>query len=199
VHLDLLLAVALARLAAAARLVEAEAPRLVAAHLRLRQLREQLPDQVEDAGVRRRVRRRCVADGALIDVDDLVDLLQAEDVVVGRDHRPRPVQPPRQRLIQHLVNKRALARAADAGHGHERPQREAHVDVLQVVLPRPLDDEGRPVFLSLGDAPVRRHRDGLLAGEVLARQRRLAAHHLLRRAAGGDFASAVAGAGTEVE
>ena len=57
VHLDLLLAVALAGLAAAARLVEAEAARLVAAHLRLRQLGEQLADQVEDAGVGGRVGR----------------------------------------------------------------------------------------------------------------------------------------------
>ena len=40
VHLDLLLAVALARLATAARLVEAEATRLIAAHFRLRQLGE---------------------------------------------------------------------------------------------------------------------------------------------------------------
>ena len=87
VHLDPLLAVALAGLAAAARLVEAEPPRVVAADLRLGQLGEQLADQVEDAGVRRRVRRRRVAERVLIDVDDLVDLLQAVDLVVGRRRR----------------------------------------------------------------------------------------------------------------
>src|SRR5437764_936415 len=73
VHLDLLLAVALAGFTAAAWLVEAEAPGLVAAHLRLGQLSEQLTDQIEDAGVRRRVGRRRVAERVLIDIDDLVD------------------------------------------------------------------------------------------------------------------------------
>ena len=42
VHLDFLLSVALAGFAAAARLVETEAVRLIAAHLRFRQLGEQL-------------------------------------------------------------------------------------------------------------------------------------------------------------
>ena len=125
VHLDLLLAVALARLAAAARLVEAEAPRLVAAHLRLRQLGEQLADQVEDAGVGRRVRQRRVADRVLIDVDDLVDLLQAEDVVVGRAGGAGAVQLAGQRVVQDLVDQRTLARAADAGDGDERAERES--------------------------------------------------------------------------
>jgi hypothetical protein len=98
VHLDLLLAVALAGLAAAARLVEAEPPRVVAAHLRLRQLREELTDQVEGAGVGRRVRAGREADRVLIDADDLVDLPQAEDVVVGRRRGAGPVQAARERV-----------------------------------------------------------------------------------------------------
>ncbi len=94
VHLDLLLAVALARLAAAARLVEAEAPRLVAAHLAPpADWANSCADQVEDAGVRRRVGRRRVADRVLIDVDDLVDVFQAEDVVVGGGGGAGAVQP----------------------------------------------------------------------------------------------------------
>ena len=56
VHLNQLLPIALARLAAAARLVEREPPGRVAADLGLRQLREELPDEVEDAGVSSRVR-----------------------------------------------------------------------------------------------------------------------------------------------
>ena len=54
IHLQAVGAVALARLAAAARLVEAESARLVAADLGLRQLREQRADLVEDLDVGRR-------------------------------------------------------------------------------------------------------------------------------------------------
>ena len=56
---------ALALVAAAAGHVEAEPPRLVAAELRLGQLGEQLADQVEHAGVGRRVRHRRVAQSRL--------------------------------------------------------------------------------------------------------------------------------------
>ena len=73
VHLDLLLPVAFARLAAAAGYVEAETLGLVAAHARLGQLGEELANQIEDAGVRGRVGVGRVADRILIDVDDLVD------------------------------------------------------------------------------------------------------------------------------
>ena len=82
VHLDLDDAVALARLAAAALDVEAEAARLVAAHLRLGRLGEHLADLVEDAGVGGRVGARRAADGGLVDLDDLVDVLDAHRCVV---------------------------------------------------------------------------------------------------------------------
>src|SRR5205823_8656323 len=58
-------------------------------HLRLRQASEQLADEFKHAGVRGRVRRRRIADRVLVDVDHLVDLLQAQDVVVGGGRRPR--------------------------------------------------------------------------------------------------------------
>jgi hypothetical protein len=79
VHLDLDQPVALARLAAAALHVEREAPRPVAADLGLGHLREQLADGREEPGVRGRVGARRAPDGALVDVDDLVDVLEARD------------------------------------------------------------------------------------------------------------------------
>ena len=77
VHLDLHETVALARLAPSALHVEREAPRSVAANLRLGQLGEELADRREQAGVRRRIRARRAADRTLVDVDDLVDVLEA--------------------------------------------------------------------------------------------------------------------------
>jgi hypothetical protein len=91
VHLDLDDAVALAGLAAAALDVEGEAARLVAARLGLRQAGEPVADRREGAGIGGRVGARRAADRRLVDVDDLVDELEALDaVVLGRDARARP-------------------------------------------------------------------------------------------------------------
>src|SRR5262249_35898675 len=77
VHLDLDLAVALARLAAAAADVEREPARLVPAHLRLGGQRVELADRREEVGVGRRVRPRRAADRRLVDVDHLVEDVDA--------------------------------------------------------------------------------------------------------------------------
>ena len=91
VHLDLDDAVALAGLAAAALDVEGEAAGLVAARLRLGQAGEPFADRREGAGIGRRVGARRAADRRLVDVDDLVDVLEALDAVVrgGGDARRR--------------------------------------------------------------------------------------------------------------
>jgi hypothetical protein len=91
-HLDLLLAHALASVAAAALLVEAEPPGVVSADLRLWQSGEHLSDEIEHARVGSRVRGRRVAEWILIDVDDLVEVFEAADVVVGRARGLGPVQ-----------------------------------------------------------------------------------------------------------
>jgi hypothetical protein len=84
VHLDLDDAVALAGLAAAALDVEREAAGLVAARLGFGQAGEPVADRREGAGIGRRVRARRAADRRLVDVDDLVDMLEALDAVVRR-------------------------------------------------------------------------------------------------------------------
>ena len=96
VHLDLDRAVAGAGLAAAALDVEREPALLVAAHLGLGRGREQLAHVVEDTGVRRRVGPRRTPDRRLVDVDHLVDLVQALDAAVparGRCGRCRSAWP----------------------------------------------------------------------------------------------------------
>jgi len=87
-HLDLDDPVALAVLAAAALHVEAEAARLVAAHPGLGRAGEQLPDGPEQADVGGGIRPGRPPDGALIDLDDLVDVLDAQHLVVRAHWRP---------------------------------------------------------------------------------------------------------------
>src|SRR5438477_8431161 len=81
VHLDLHEAVTLARLAPAPLDVERKAARSIAADLRLRQVGEQLADRREQPRVRRRIGPRRAADGTLIEVDHLVDLVESLDPV----------------------------------------------------------------------------------------------------------------------
>ena len=77
VHFHLDHTVALAGFAAAALNVKAETTRVVAAAARLGYAGEQFTHRGEDTGVGRRVRSRSTTDRALIDVDHLVEMLQA--------------------------------------------------------------------------------------------------------------------------
>src|SRR5262249_45052871 len=116
------------------------------------------------------------------------------------------------------------------GDGDEGAQRNADVNVLEVVLACAANqnkgrtgegEKGRrfgdlacrpvsallapfvPIFLSpvlrLWKPPRRRHRNRLLAREILTGERAAGAHDLLGRAASGDLASLGAGAGTEIK
>ena len=123
VHLDLDDAVALAGLAAPALDVEREAARPVAARLRLGQAGEPVADRREGAGIGRRVGARRAADRRLVDVDDLVEMLDALDAVMRAGMLARAVQPRGQRLVERLDDQRGLAaagHAGDAGEGAER-------------------------------------------------------------------------------
>ncbi len=92
VHFDAPLAVALARFAAAAGHVEAEAPRLVAAFARLGQHGKQVADGREHLGVRGGIGSRRAPDGRLVDADDLVELLGAVERFVRAGLLARAVE-----------------------------------------------------------------------------------------------------------
>ena len=136
-HLDLDDAVALARLAAAALDVEAEAAALVAPQAGVGGAGEEVADGPEHAGVGGRVGARRAADRALVDLDDLVDGVQPLDPVVGAGILPRAEEGLGQGPVQDVGDERALARAGDAGHGGEGAQREAHVEVAAGCWPAP--------------------------------------------------------------
>src|SRR5229473_1165486 len=167
-HLDLDRAVAGTGLAPAALHVEREAARLVAADLRLGGRREQLPDVIEHAGVGGRVGPGRAPDRTLINVDYLVQVLDAGDPGVLARHRARAVQLPGQRLVQDVIDQRRLAGTRHPGDSHQAAERERHVHAAQVVLARALDR----YLAALGPLPAAgRHRDGLPPGQVGAGQR----------------------------
>src|SRR3546814_8711641 len=127
VHLDLDDAVALAGLAAATLHVEGEAARLVAAGVGFRQAGEPVADRREGADVGGGVGARRAADRRLVDVDDLVEVLDALDGGVGARVGARLVPAARQRLVERLDEEGRLAAAGgagEAGEGAERARRE---------------------------------------------------------------------------
>ena len=181
-HLDLDDAVAGAGLAAAALHVEAEAALSVALGLGVRRSREEVADHVEHAGVGRRVAPGSAADGALVDGNDLVQLLQSFDAPEFSGDLVGPVQPLCQIFVQNLIHQGGLAGAGHAGDAGHDAQRELHVDVLQVVLfcaPDRKPAGGLPALL--------RHRDLQLPGQILPRDAAFALFKILRRALGDDL------------
>ena len=71
-----------------------------------------------------------------------------------------------QRRQQDAVDERGLARARDAGDGHEVTEGHVDRDVLQVVGARALDGQ----FLAVAATSRRGNGNRLLSGEVLAGQ-----------------------------
>src|SRR5690606_2981208 len=165
VHLDLDQAVALAGLAAAALDVEAEPARAIAPRLGLRQLREPVADRLEGAGLGGRIGPRRAPDRALLDVDDLVEVLQALDALVAGRGVGRIVQAPRGGLVEGLDREGRLAAAGDAGDAGEGPHGDLARDALEVVAGGADDLQ----HLLLADRPaLGRHGDLARSRKILA-------------------------------
>ena len=115
-------------------------------------------------------------------------------VVVAGARLGAAVQARRHPLEDDLVDERGLAGPGHAGHAAERAEREAHVDVLQVVHARAPDGEPLERQAALaGDG------DAAAAGEEVAGQRAGRRHDLGRRALGDHLAAVLAGPGTHVD
>src|SRR6476659_2550727 len=109
VHLDLDQAIAFARFAATAFHVERESARSVTADLRFGHLGEQLADGSEEIGVGRRIRSRSSADRALVDIDDLVEMLESRDAIVLARNYARPVEMPGEGAMKNVFDKGGLS------------------------------------------------------------------------------------------
>src|SRR5918912_1222373 len=146
-HLDLLDARALAGFAAAALDVEGEPAGLVAANARLRHVGKELTYRGKQAGIRGGGGPRGAADRRLVDVDDLIQVVQALNRVVLAGPLARAEEVLRHALVEDVADQGALARAGDTRDADKGPQRERDVDVLEVVLARTRDPEHVPVAL----------------------------------------------------
>ncbi len=142
-HLDPLVAEALAVVAPAVPAVEREARRPHPRLLRPRGAREELADQVPRLDVEGGIRARGPRDRPLVDEDGLGDALRPADCREGR--RVLAGAPPERQesLVDDVVEERRLAGAGDAAQADEAPEGDPHVEGPDVVLCDALELEGR--------------------------------------------------------
>lgn len=136
VHLDLLLAVALARFAASTCNIEGETAWSVAARLALLRGSEEIADVVPEANVGCRVGTRGATDRALIDADHLVDELYPFELLELAHLAMRAIHAIGERWGERVGNERALARARNTVTTVSVPDRDLCRNILEVVLAR---------------------------------------------------------------
>src|SRR5712692_4305312 len=133
IHFDAAQAIALAGLAASAFHVEAEAAGTVAALARFGEHGEKLANGREDAGVGSGIGTRSAADGSLVDLDDFVDLIGADDFAMRAGRLLGAVEFLREGAVENVVDEGGLAGAGDAGDHGEEAEGESDVDIFQIV------------------------------------------------------------------
>ena len=195
VHLNLQQAVAGAGLTAAAADIEREAPRAIAAQLRVLCGGKERADIVKQAGIRRRVGARRAADGALVDVDDLIQILHAVDPVAFPGTHLGVVKLADECFIQHLVDERRFSAAGHAGHTRHDAQRDLHIHVLEIMLCRAADHKR----MAVSGAAVCRHGNFLFPGQILPGDGALTARDLLRCAGADHFPTVHTRTGADVD
>ena len=194
VHLDFEQAVTRTRLAAAALDIERETARAVAARLGIRRLGKQFADVVEHPRVGCRVGARCAPDGRLVNVDDLIQILDADEFVVRTGTSLRAVQLRCQLFVQDFVDERGLARTRNTGHAGQRAERNREIRMLEVVHRTALDRDA----LAVAFAPDFGHRNEFFARKVLSGDGFVAFEQLVYRALEHDLAAVAACARTDI-
>src|SRR6185437_12890581 len=132
----------------------------------------------EDAGVGRGVGTRSAADGRLVDLDDLVNVLHADDGLVLAGIFARVVEVAGQGAVEDVVDQGGFSRTGNSGDQGHDAQGEAGVEILKIIFARAEHGDG----LVIGLAAVRQHGNVLLAGDVLASKRFGRAHDVRGRA-----------------
>ena len=147
VHLDDLDARALALLAASAGDVEGEAAGLETPHLGVLRILEQEADVVEHAGEGGRIRPRRAADGRLVDLDELVDVLHPLDSLVRQGFLLGAVELLLEDGHERFIHQGTLSATGKTGHADEAAQRETGIYPFEVIASGALQREETAVSL----------------------------------------------------
>lgn len=131
-NLDLAVALALPRSVRRSPLKEKQSRR-VATRLRLRRARKQRAQIIPQANIGRRVRTRRATDRRLVNVDHLIDALDALNLLVRTHGTRRTVDGIRKRGRNRIGDQGALARSRNTGNDCERTELNLGGNVFEVV------------------------------------------------------------------
>ena len=124
VHLDFDQPITAARLAPPALDVEAEAAWLIPARAAFREPCKPIPDVGKSPGVSGWIGTRRAANGGLVNIDHLVEILQPFDLFMLARNNPRAIERPRGGGVERIDCEARFARAADARDASEGPKRD---------------------------------------------------------------------------
>src|SRR6267154_44627 len=130
IHFDTAEAVSLAGFATTSFDVETEAARAIAAFARFGQHGEKIADRRENAGVGGGIRSRRTANGGLIDFNNFVDLVGAEDFAMRGGRFRGAIKVLRERAVENVVDERGFAGTGNAGNHREQAKRQCNVHIL---------------------------------------------------------------------
>ena len=188
-------AAAFAGLAASALDIEAEPPGAVASHFGILRVGKQRADVAKHACVGGRVGARRAANRRLVDIDNLIDALDALDFFIRTHRARRAVNGIRKGRRNGVGNQGALARSRHAGNNRKRTKLDFGSNVFEVVGSSARNFKAA----ATGLAPFIRHPDHSFTGQISARHR-LGTRHDIGRRSRGDHVSAVhARAGAHVD
>src|SRR6266852_1772821 len=195
IHFDAAQAIALAGFAAAAFYVEAEAAGTVAALARFGEHGEKLANGRENAGVGGRVGGRGAADGSLVDLDDFVDLIGADDFAVRAGRLLGAIEFLGEGAIENVVDEGGFAGAGNAGDDGEKSEGQGDVDIFEIVGASAENLDG----FAVGAAALFGDGDMGGAAEIASGERFGAGGDVRRLAVSDEIAAGVARAGAEVD
>ena len=133
-HFDFQHAIALASFAAATLDVETKPPGIVASNLCGRKPGKEIADFIEDAAVSRRVAAGCAANGRLVDYNGLIERVFADDLAMGAGPLLGSEPVTEQGPAQNVIHQSAFARTAHASDAGQRADRDADIDVLEIIF-----------------------------------------------------------------
>ena len=193
-HFDFHQAVAVTGLAPAALYIEGEAARAVAPHFGIGCGSKQIPDVIEQPRIGSGVGPGGSADRALVNVDNLVQMLQSLNAFAGAGAGSGVVQLGSQGFVQHLANQAGLAGAGNAGDAGQGSQGDFHIQILQVVLRGSQNFQG----FAVPGSPMGGYGDFLYPGQVLSCHRPGFPADVLQRARRHNLTAVASGAGAYI-
>ena len=102
---------------------------------------KKISDLVKYPGISRRIGTWSTANRWLVNIDNLIQLVCSQNILMFSRNHSCPVQISCQAFIKNLIDQRALTWArnsCDTGHD---PKRYLHIDILEIILCRPLDSK----------------------------------------------------------